>query len=206
MAPLGYELYITRREFWADAYGPEISSEEWLALIEADHDLQRAVEYGLYFASFLGDCEYGRGMGWFDWRDGSVYSKNPDKAILAKMLEIAKMLNAKVQGDGGEIYTKPDFDSGFYEPQMTAEKSGFFKSLLRAFRDLADFIQPSTNRQAFLFDTGDRVRDAVGNNGTVTEIDRSAQHGLGTITVLYDDGRVVNWSISAHGLEKLTTS
>ena len=198
---MGYDLHITRRELWADEHGPEISSEEWLGLVDADQELEPSVDNGEYFARFRGDCQYGRGMGWFDWQDGFVFTKNPDEAILAKMLELAKALDAKVQGDDGEIYTKPDLNSGFYEPETTSEKQGFFARFLGSLHDL--FSRP-TNRQALPFDVGDFVTDVVGNDGNVIEIDRNADKGLGKITVTYDDGRVLHWSISAHGLVKVS--
>lgn len=80
---MGYELRITRREFHADDRGPHISGEGWIALVEADAELERVVENGPYLARFLGDCRYGRGMEWFDWINGCITTKNPDEAILA---------------------------------------------------------------------------------------------------------------------------
>jgi hypothetical protein len=44
---------------------------------------------------------------WLNWRDGNVYSKSPDEPIMDKMVAIAKALNAKVQGDDGEVYLGP---------------------------------------------------------------------------------------------------
>jgi hypothetical protein len=198
---MGYDLHITRRGFWADENGSEISSEEWLALVEADQELERSVENGKYFARFLGDCRYGHGMGWFDWQDGCVSTKNPDEAILAKMLKLAKALDARVQGDDGEIYTNPDLDSGFREPEITADKKGVFNRFLGSLRNL---VYKPTNRETLPFDVGDLVKDVVGNNGVVKEIDRNDDNGLGRITVAYDDGRILHWSISAHGLKKVS--
>lgn len=197
---MGYEFHITRREFYADEHGPGISSDEWLALVEADEELELAVENGPYFARFLGDCRYGRGMGWFDWQDGCVSTKNPDEAIVAKMLKLARALDAKVQGDDGEIYVTPDLASGFVEP-TAPRKSGFFADIAGLLRSL---VHRPRHSEELPFDVGDRVRDVFGNQGVVTKIDRSAERGLGRITVRYDDGRVLNSAIVAHGLEKVT--
>jgi hypothetical protein len=41
---------------------------------------------------------------WFDYRDGNIVVKNPDNEIVTKMLDIARQLRAKVQGDEGEVY------------------------------------------------------------------------------------------------------
>jgi len=43
-------------------------------------------------------------MAWFWHFRDHISVKNPDEAILAKMYKIATSLNAKVQGDEGEIY------------------------------------------------------------------------------------------------------
>ncbi len=196
---MGYELHITRREFHEDDTGPEISSEEWLALVEADAELEPKAVNGPYFAKFLGDCRYGRGQGWFDWSNGCVSTKNPDEAILAKMLALAEALDAKVQGDDGEIYVAPDFETGFVEPTPPAYRSSFFR---RVFDSLYDLVHRPVNRLPLPFDVGDRVRDVWGNQATVTEIDHRAESGLGRITVCYDDGRVSHLAVSAHGLEK----
>lgn len=43
-----------------------------------------------------------------DWFEGNVDTKNPDHAVLAKALELAGVLGARVQGDDGELYESPD--------------------------------------------------------------------------------------------------
>ena len=53
------------------------------------------------------------------------------------------------------------------------------------------------------FSVGDRVRDAFGNQGTVTEIDPAAEHGLGVIKVKMADGRETSAALIASGLEKI---
>ena len=39
-----------------------------------------------------------------DWRRGEIYTKNPRKNLVEKMIQIANRLNAKVQGDESEVY------------------------------------------------------------------------------------------------------
>ncbi len=198
---MGYELHITRREFHADDHGLEISSEEWLRVVEKDEELELEPENGPYFAKFLGDCSYGREMGWFDWSDGCISTKNPDEAILAKMLRLAEALDAKVQGDEGEIYVKPDLDSGFREAKASAPEPSLFDRVTSFFRTI---LYPPLNRDELPFKVGDRVRDPWDNEGLVMEIDRRAEKGLGQITVHYEDGRILSVAIVAHGLEKVT--
>lgn len=45
---------------------------------------------------------------WFDWFDGEVHTKHPDRKTLGKALQIAKRLGARVQGDDGEEYLRPE--------------------------------------------------------------------------------------------------
>lgn len=52
------------------------------------------------------------------------------------------------------------------------------------------------------FVLGDRVRSIVGPwYGEVIAIDVKAEHGLGRVTVLRDDGKVLYSSAIAHGFE-----
>ncbi|MEM6757096.1 MAG: hypothetical protein AAF586_08010 [Planctomycetota bacterium] len=102
---MGYDIHITRARDWFEAYdNPDvaISAEEWLVYVENDPDLDLAGYNGLYFAIWSGECEYEEP--WFDWSEGVISTKNPDDAILDKAVDIAKQLNAKVQGDDGEVY------------------------------------------------------------------------------------------------------
>ena len=47
---MGYDLHITRAAKWFENKGYEISSEEWLALVQADDELKLAGYNGDYFA------------------------------------------------------------------------------------------------------------------------------------------------------------
>lgn len=53
------------------------------------------------------------------------------------------------------------------------------------------------------FKVGDRVRDIFGdkNRGVITDIDVNAGHGLGSITVKYDDGRILRTTVLGCGVE-----
>lgn len=57
---------------------------------------------GDYFALWSGKSECPDP--WFDWFEGNIYTKNPDDPLIDKAVEIAKNLDARVQGDDGEIY------------------------------------------------------------------------------------------------------
>jgi hypothetical protein len=99
---MGYDLHITRAEFHALNAGHEITAEEWLRYIDGDPELQPLPSAGPYFARWSGESKYPDP--WFHWFQGTIITKNPDQAILAKMLEIAGRLGARVQGDDGEFY------------------------------------------------------------------------------------------------------
>ncbi|MBX9938108.1 MAG: hypothetical protein K2Y32_02585 [Candidatus Obscuribacterales bacterium] len=100
---MGYDLHVTRKEFWADEDGPQILFGEWSKLVELDPDLELDSQNdGSYFI-FHHPTENVL----FAWRDtGEITSKNPDKMTLAKLLQIATKLKAQVQGDDGEIYSR----------------------------------------------------------------------------------------------------
>lgn len=100
---MGYDLHITRAENWCLNEGKEISAEEWLKVIEEDTELRLASNDGPYAALWDGPSKY-HPEAWLDWWRGNIYTKNPDKAIVEKMIQIAKLLRARVQGDDGEFY------------------------------------------------------------------------------------------------------
>jgi hypothetical protein len=94
-----YELHITRAAHWADNLGPEIAAEEWLALVNSDPELLADPSNGDHAAIW---SRPDRRVGfWFDWCDGNVYTANPDRPVLGKVLRIAGLLGARVMGDDG---------------------------------------------------------------------------------------------------------
>lgn len=117
---MGYELHITRREHWADTETSDISLDEWLAYVSNDEELELTNGYDIKIGSELqfqdrpGYCEWNahpvysdsNARPWFAYWRGSINTKNPDAPTIRKMMQIASSLNAKVQGDEGEIYTE----------------------------------------------------------------------------------------------------
>ena len=100
---MGYELYITRKEEWCDVEGPTISPEEWLTVVQHDPEFTITGLHGPYpyHADWSGPGKY---PCWLDHRNGNLYSKNPTDEMIDKMVQIARWLDAKVQGDEGEVY------------------------------------------------------------------------------------------------------
>jgi hypothetical protein len=115
---MGYEVHITRKENWFDE-GPEISLTDWLGVVRTDPEMRHdgfaeaSVGNGsvlrvedpsmAVWLAYPGHLEDGN-KAWFWLSNGNVVTKNPDEAMLNKMLLIAYQLSAKVQGDEGEIY------------------------------------------------------------------------------------------------------
>lgn len=116
---MGYEVHITRKDFWADDEGPVISLDEWRQYISSDAEMRldgyaesqtpdgatiRVDNPGIaVWTAYSGHGVNGN-MAWFCHFDDRIAVKNPDEEILVKMHQIASELNAKVQGDDGEDY------------------------------------------------------------------------------------------------------
>jgi hypothetical protein len=117
---MGYDLHITRKENWFDEdESNEIKLTEWTEYIKADSEMRLDnqatattdngdnVTYknnGLAVWTSYSKDGLDDNSAWFDLRAGNVTVKNPDDEIKNKMIDIADQLNAKVQGDDGEIY------------------------------------------------------------------------------------------------------
>ena len=92
--------------------------QEWLAYAESGGEIRadgfaeaetpegliRLENKGIAVWVAYPDHGVGSNMAWFCHFSGRITVKNPDKAILAKMHQIASKLSAKVQGDEGEEY------------------------------------------------------------------------------------------------------
>lgn len=100
---MGYDFHITRADDWAESDRRPITRDEWLAVVAEDPELRLDPKNGPCFAVWSG--KKGHPEPWFDWADGQVFTKNPKRAELSKMLELAKRFGAKVQGDDGEVYS-----------------------------------------------------------------------------------------------------
>ena len=105
---MGWEIHITRTAHWPDSTRRPITAEEWLAFVAADRELIiDPRDNGPNFALWLPHCVDGDHP-WFDWLDGAIETKNPDRKTLAKALQIARHFGARVQGDDGEVYERPE--------------------------------------------------------------------------------------------------
>ncbi len=99
---MGYDLHITRKEFWSDEEGPSISFEEWISYAASDKDIENDAINGKHDFLYVNHPIEPIPL-W--WNEGEVYTKNPDKDTVKKLIEIAKSLSARVVGDDGESYS-----------------------------------------------------------------------------------------------------
>jgi hypothetical protein len=198
---MGYDLHITRKHNWSDPTGPAIAETEWRNAIEEDPELSldpesRAEFSGgeFVFASWKGE----HGVLW--WYRGEIVAKNPDELLIAKMARIARSLNASVQGDDGEFYLE---DGSSFQPGSTPPSPAAPHGLISRIASWFHGGQPARQAQrgAPRFRVGDRVRDWRGGLGTVIEVDRRANHALGSVRVRFDDGREVEFALAASALE-----
>lgn len=185
---MGYDLHITRRQDWSQT-GNDISAEEWLAYINTDADLSLSDPGSPCLARWSGKPQ--SPDPWLEWHEGSIYAKNPDAALLNKMISIAQALGARVQGDDGEIYHSAKEPPVFPKPSFLSRLQIWMRSL-RSTPHIREIAPP--------FQVGDRVVDAFHKETTVVEIDPKSNHGLGKVKVRYDDGREVTFSLGASGL------
>ena len=163
MSGVGYNLYITRAAEWSQNEGHEIGEVEWLALNVGEP---------------------------FYWADGNVVCKNPDAAMIERMVEMARRLGARVQGDDGELYPR--------QTRAARRPPGFMERIQQVMRRAA-------NRSDIPYAVGDRVRCSIRRQaGTIVRIDRGDQGGvLSTVTVRYDDGTQAKWGLPVATLEKI---
>jgi hypothetical protein len=101
-----YELHITRAPHWTENRGFEISAREWQDLVGDDPELLEDKSNGEH--SVIWSRPDQRVGFWIDWCDGNVYTSNPDRELLEKILGIASRLGARVIGDDGTVFTRPN--------------------------------------------------------------------------------------------------
>lgn len=98
----GYDLHITRKQFWADKSGPTITFAEWKSYVRSDtqvvHD-GRNTEHD-FIVRLPGETF----PIWYNPSLGEIYTKNPTEGAIKKLIDISRKLKAKVQGDDGEFY------------------------------------------------------------------------------------------------------
>jgi hypothetical protein len=169
---VGYDLHITRRKDWSEA-GNDITAEEWLTYVAKDPELSPFPGNSAHMARWSGKSKYPDP--WLNWFNGNIYTKNPDEALIDKMVAIARSLNARVQGDDDRL-----------------------RNWLRALRPA-----PRVKEITPPFQVGDRVLDAYRKEATVIELNPKSNRGPGSVKVRYDDGRELSFALAASGLSPI---
>ena len=115
---MGYELYITRQDnWWEDDAAKQITEAEWEQFV-SNHEQMQLLDFAEahsstgeiiriespLLAAWQHPINNENETVWFSYQNGKISVKSPDDTISQKMLEIAKLLNARVQGDDGEWY------------------------------------------------------------------------------------------------------
>ena len=113
LAHAGYDLHITRKVHWADSNGPAISLAEWQEY--AKHDRQVARDPANSEFDFVVSLSGESFPIWLDPKLGELVTKDPSQRAVVKLIDIARALRARVQGDDGELYP-----SDRTEPKQTS--------------------------------------------------------------------------------------
>src|SRR5437870_2621402 len=99
---MGYDIHITRGDWWSKTLPDRITYEEWRRLAEADpefevcgHSKYTSDEYDVF--CWMPHTRYPT----FSYFGGTVRVGHCDGAIFRKMIEVAHQLGAVVQGDEG---------------------------------------------------------------------------------------------------------
>ena len=117
---MGYDLHITRKSIWFDEESSiDISLADWIDYVNEDNEMRldnfadamtnegqnvKIEGKGLSVWTKYSKNGINGNYAWFHYMNGQIVVKNPDKEIINKMIDIASVLGAKVQGDDGELY------------------------------------------------------------------------------------------------------
>jgi len=106
---MGYGLHIVRTPNWVDAARSPITREEMNGLVDSDPELEWSASDYVDMKNEAGSVARYPMIRWhglpcFWWYEDQIISKSPDQAEIAKLIHIARVLNAHVVGDEGERY------------------------------------------------------------------------------------------------------
>jgi hypothetical protein len=102
VAVAGYDVHITRKTDWSADAGPRITLTEWLEYVRTDPQVKGdPLNTKNDFVVTLGVETFPL---WFDPNLGELDTKDPSDKALAKLVNIAEHLHARLQGDDGEFY------------------------------------------------------------------------------------------------------
>lgn len=196
---MGYNLYITRTG--DNEEKNHITSNEWLEIVSSDDTLTLDIENGPCFVEWNAHPQ-GKDI-WFDLFEGSIEAKNPDDATIKKMLEIAKVLDAKVTGDDFEEYTEASDKSINKTPASNPLR--WWDYLGKIFTIVPARTECTRKINNVTFKQGDRVRCLLRGKGMILKIEKNDQGGcLDTLTVKFDTGSIQKMALHGSGLELMS--
>ena len=126
---MGYDIHITRRKDWCDE-DDDISLEEFVAYLRGDREFTYPGQLGEYSGDWHSPKTVYESS--LCWSDGHAFTKNPEPEFIDKLVKVAAALQAKVQGDDGEVYLsateiqKTHLEPTTHKPQPTPVIHAFF--------------------------------------------------------------------------------
>jgi hypothetical protein len=103
---MGYDIHLTRCADWWDEGGPEITADEWEAVVASDAELSMIPDplgwTGPVWRSALlnthpDETRFGTAL---HWDGGGIRAKNPSDLLIAKMCGTARVLGGGVRFRG----------------------------------------------------------------------------------------------------------
>src|SRR5882762_48000 len=83
LATAGYDVHITRKEFWAEETGPQITFSEWQSYVRSDKQVARDLQNSEH--DFLVSIPGQTFPLWFNPQLGELYSKDPTDSAVRKL-------------------------------------------------------------------------------------------------------------------------
>jgi hypothetical protein len=104
---MSYDCHITRRKHWADDEAPgalgDLRREDWLRVVETEPDLTGQPGNPDEFF-WLGHPRAEDPPLWWEGDTAAIRIQSPDLETLQRAVQLARQLDAHVQGDDGEVY------------------------------------------------------------------------------------------------------
>lgn len=106
---MGYDVHLVRTEQWPDSESDPVTKADVDRALAADPTLSWSDSDYVEMAEDDGSVKRYFLINWngepvFWWYKSEIQCKNPSEAQLLKLIEIAKVIAARVVGDDGELY------------------------------------------------------------------------------------------------------
>lgn len=114
-------VFISRRPDPTTDDGAEISEDEWYTLAARESDLRRPNAAELREESSPGSVQASDvawqspdgTLVWLSWYAGQIEVRNADQPTIARLVELAKDLSARVVSETGEVFDSQGVHAGF---------------------------------------------------------------------------------------------